>query len=124
MTTSSFNLLFYKDKGFIWWPCGENSGDNQALFVDHGRIKVRLEIMLIQKMAIHSIGKYRLKDIPFKEFMKEKTQSLIVTSGDRTTAQPMIDSTILCSRFLGMRFHGKLWGKAKAPGEVLRDQEA
>lgn len=66
----------------------------------------------------------RVPGLAFKEPMGTKTLSLITTSGDRTKAQPMIDSVTLCAQFLGMRWGGALWGKGGPPGAVQADEQA
>jgi multimeric flavodoxin WrbA len=66
----------------------------------------------------------RVPDLAFKEPMGSKTLSLITTSGDRTKAQPMIDSVMLCAQFLNMRWGGALWGKGGPPGAVQADAQA
>ncbi|MFY3383551.1 flavodoxin family protein [Paracidovorax sp. MALMAid1276] len=66
----------------------------------------------------------RVPGLDFKARMAEKTLSLVTTSGDRTKAQPMVDSVILCGDFLGMRWGGVLWGKGGAPGAVQADTQA
>ena len=66
----------------------------------------------------------RVPGLAFKESMASKTLSLITTSGDRTKAQPMIDSIMLCAQFLAMRWGGALWGKGGPPGAVQADAQA
>ena len=66
----------------------------------------------------------RVPGLDFKDAMGRKTLSLITTSGDRTKAQPMIDSVQLCAQFLGMRWGGALWGKGGPPGAVQADAQA
>jgi multimeric flavodoxin WrbA len=66
----------------------------------------------------------RVPEIDFKGEMAKKSLSLITTSGDRQTSQPMIDSVALCAKFLKMNWRGELWGKGGAPGAVLADVEA
>ncbi|MCW5254860.1 flavodoxin family protein [Verminephrobacter aporrectodeae] len=66
----------------------------------------------------------RVPGLAFKEPMGAKTLSLITTSGDRARAQPMIDSLILCAKFLGMRWGGALWGQGGPPGAVQADARA
>ena len=58
----------------------------------------------------------RVPGLDFKDAMGRKTLSLITTSGDRTKAQPMIDSVALCAQFLSMTWGGALWGKGGPPG--------
>lgn len=66
----------------------------------------------------------RVPGLGFKEAMGAKTLRLITTSGDRTKAQPMIDSVKLCGAFLAMPWGGELWGKGGAPGAVAADAAA
>lgn len=66
----------------------------------------------------------RVPGLAFKERMGHNTLSLITTSGDRTTAQPMIDSVDLCGQFLGIRNGGVLWGKGGSQGAVQADTAA
>jgi multimeric flavodoxin WrbA len=66
----------------------------------------------------------RIPGVPFKDTMAQKTMHLITTSGDRTKAQPMIDSIALCAAFLNMRFAGVLWGKGGPPAAVQADAQA
>ncbi|MDD2926983.1 NAD(P)H-dependent oxidoreductase [Rhodoferax sp.] len=66
----------------------------------------------------------RIEGLPFKEEMAKKRLYLITTSGDRAKAQPMIDSTQLCARFLAMEFGGTLWGKGGPPDAVQSDLTA
>jgi hypothetical protein len=49
---------------------------------------------------------------------------LVTTSGDRTKAQPMIDSVRLCAQFLSMTWGGELWGKGGPPDAVRADATA
>ena len=53
--------------------------------------------------------------------MSTKRLHLISTSGDRSKAQPMIDSVKLCADFLAMPFAGALWGKGGLPDAVHGD---
>ena len=66
----------------------------------------------------------RVPGLPFKDEMAKKTLRLITTSGDRTKAQPMIDSVQLCAQFLSMTWGGALWGKGGPPGAVQADAQA
>ena len=66
----------------------------------------------------------RIPGAEFKEQMANKQLHLISTSGDRSKAQPMIDSVKLCAEFLSMPFAGVLWGKGGPPDAVLGDSEA
>ena len=66
----------------------------------------------------------RVPGLDFKDAMGHKTLSLITTSGDRTKAQPMIDSVALCAQFLSMTWGGALWGKGGPPGAVEADTQA
>ncbi len=66
----------------------------------------------------------RVEGLPFKAEMAKKTLHLIVTSGDRATAQSAIDSAWLCAKFLNMRQGGLLWGKGGPPQAVLNDTRA
>ena len=66
----------------------------------------------------------RVPGLDFKGAMGRKTLSLITTSGDRTKAQPMIDSVALCAQFLSMTWGGALWGKGGPPGAVQADAQA
>ncbi len=66
----------------------------------------------------------RVPGLNFKERMAQKRLWLVTTSGDRTKAQPMIDSTALCASFLGMPLAGVLWGKGGVPDAVQSDTSA
>jgi multimeric flavodoxin WrbA len=66
----------------------------------------------------------RIPGVEFKERMGAKRLHLISTSGDRSKAQPMIDSVKLCAGFLAMPFAGVLWGKGGPPDAVQSDAEA
>ena len=66
----------------------------------------------------------RIPGLPFKDSMAQKSLRLITTSGDRTKAQPMIDSVRLCAEFLAMHWGGALWGKGGAPDAVKTDSQA
>ena len=66
----------------------------------------------------------RIPGLPFKDTMRGKRMHLITTSGDRTKAQPMIDSARLCAEFLSMEFAGVLWGKGGPPQAVQADAGA
>lgn len=66
----------------------------------------------------------RIPGVDFKGEMAKKTLRLITTSGDRAKAQPMIDSTELCAKFLGMNWGGVLWGKGGPPKAVESDAAA
>lgn len=72
----------------------------------------------------HWSGWMRIPGVPFKEVMSRKTLSLITTSGDRSKAQPMMDSVQLCAQFLGMHWRGALWGKGGPPDAVQADAAA
>jgi hypothetical protein len=48
--------------------------------------------------------------------MSQKRLWLITTNGDRAKAQPMIDSTAMCAKFLDMPLAGVLWGKGGGGG--------
>ncbi|MCP5267800.1 MAG: NAD(P)H-dependent oxidoreductase [Zoogloeaceae bacterium] len=66
----------------------------------------------------------RVPGVDFKERMSTKRLHLISTSGDRSKAQPMIDSVKLCADFLAMPFAGALWGKGGPPDAVHGDADA
>jgi NAD(P)H-dependent FMN reductase len=66
----------------------------------------------------------RVPGLGFKEAMQAKTLSLVTTSGDRTKAQPMIDSVALCAGFFPMAWGGALWGKGGPPRAVEADSAA
>lgn len=66
----------------------------------------------------------RVPGLNFKEQMAQKTLSLITTSGDRSKAQPTIDSVRLCAQFLAMTDGGVLWGKGGPPKAVEADAQA
>jgi putative NADPH-quinone reductase len=66
----------------------------------------------------------RIPGVDFKGAMAKKTLRLITTSGDRAKAQPMIDSTELCAKFLNMSWGGVLWGKGGPPKAVEADGAA
>ena len=72
----------------------------------------------------HWSGWMRTPGIAFKDAMAQKTLRLITTSGDRSKAQPMIDSVRLCAQFLSMADGGVLWGKGGPPNAVHADAEA
>lgn len=63
----------------------------------------------------------RVEGLPFKQEMAKKRMHLIITSGDREKAEPMIQSAKLCAAFLSMPFAGVLWGKGGPPGAVQTD---
>jgi len=63
----------------------------------------------------------RIPSVPFKSEMAGKTFRLVSTSGDRTKAQPMVDSARLCAEFFGAAWGGVLWGKGGAPKAVEAD---
>lgn len=66
----------------------------------------------------------RVPGLEFKAQMSQKRLWLITTNGDRAKAQPMIDSTAMCAKFLDMPLAGVLWGKGGGPGVVMGDAEA
>lgn len=66
----------------------------------------------------------RIPGLAFKDAMAKKRLYLVTTNGDRTKAQPMIDSTRLSAQFFSMPFGGVLWGKGGAPGAVRSDATA
>jgi putative NADPH-quinone reductase len=66
----------------------------------------------------------RVPGLDFKEQMAQKKLRLITTSGDRTKAQPMIDSVKLCAQFLSMMDGGVLWGKGGPPKAIEADVQA
>ena len=70
----------------------------------------------------------RVPGLPFKDEMAKKTLRLITTSGDRSKAQPMIDSVHLCAQFLSMHWGSEaeavLWGKGGPPDAVQADAAA
>ncbi len=66
----------------------------------------------------------RIPGLDFKTRMASKRLWLVTTSGDRPTAQPMIDSTALCAQFLSMPLAGVLWGKGGPPHAVQADAQA
>lgn len=66
----------------------------------------------------------RVPGLEFKAQMSEKRLWLITTNGDRAKAQPMIDSTAMCAKFLDMQMAGVLWGKGGGPEVVKGDGEA
>jgi putative NADPH-quinone reductase len=66
----------------------------------------------------------RVPGLEFKAQMSAKRLWLITTNGDRAKAQPMIDSTAMCAKFLDMPLAGVLWGKGGAPEAVRGDAEA
>jgi multimeric flavodoxin WrbA len=66
----------------------------------------------------------RVPGVDFKPRMAGKRLWVVVTSGDRAKAQPMIDSYALCAEFLAMGFGGALWGQGGAPGAVNADAAA
>lgn len=66
----------------------------------------------------------RVPGLEFKAQMSAKRLWLITTNGDRTKAQPLIDSTALCAKFLDMPMAGVLWGKGGGPDVVKGDSDA
>lgn len=66
----------------------------------------------------------RVPGLDFKAQMACKRLWLVTTSGDRATAQPMIDSTTLCAQFLSMTMGGVLWGQGGTPKAVQSDAQA
>lgn len=66
----------------------------------------------------------RVPGLDFKVQMSRKRLWLITTNGDRAKAQPMIDSTAMCAKFLDMPLAGVLWGKGGAPEAVKGDVDA
>jgi multimeric flavodoxin WrbA len=66
----------------------------------------------------------RVPGLPFKDEMAKKTLRLVTTSGDRTKAQPMVDSIRLCAQFMSMNYGGELWGKGGPPDAVKADTAA
>ena len=72
----------------------------------------------------HWSGWIRVPGLDFKARMSGKNLWIISTSGDRSKAQPMLDSYRLCAEFLGLQWRGALWGKGGAPDAVLADTEA
>jgi putative NADPH-quinone reductase len=66
----------------------------------------------------------RVPGLGFKEAMCGKRLHLVTTSGDRTKAQPMIDSAKLCAGFFPMPFAGALWGKGGPPDAIQNDPAA
>ena len=72
----------------------------------------------------HWSGWLRVPGLDFKAKMGGKKLWIISTSGDRAKAQPMLDSYRLCADFLGLQWHGVLWGKGGAPDAVLADAAA
>jgi putative NADPH-quinone reductase len=66
----------------------------------------------------------RIPGLDFKGAMSGKTMRLITTNGDRSKAQPMIDSAELCAKFLSMSWGGALWGKGGPPKAVETDAQA
>lgn len=66
----------------------------------------------------------RVPGLDFKARLAGRPMALITTSGHREKAQPMIDSVRLCAEFMGMPWHGALWGKGGAPGAIAEDSAA
>lgn len=66
----------------------------------------------------------RVPGLDFKVRMAGKRLWVVATSGDRTKAQPMLDSYRLCAEFMGMEWKGALWGRGGAPDAVLADEAA
>lgn len=66
----------------------------------------------------------RVPGLEFKAQMSQKRLWLITTNGDRAKAQPMIDSTAMCAKFLDMPLAGVLWGKGGPPEAVKGDVTA
>ncbi|MBT9550389.1 MAG: NAD(P)H-dependent oxidoreductase [Hydrogenophaga sp.] len=66
----------------------------------------------------------RVPGLEFKAQMSQKRLWLITTNGDRAKAQPMIDSTAMCAKFLEMPLAGVLWGKGGAAEAVKADEGA
>lgn len=66
----------------------------------------------------------RVPGLEFKAQMSAKRLWLITTNGDRAKAQPMIDSTAMCAKFLDMPLAGVLWGKGGPPDAAKGDADA
>lgn len=66
----------------------------------------------------------RVPGLDFKVQMGQKRLWLITTNGDRAKAQPMIDSTAMCAKFLDMPLAGVLWGKGGGPEVVNGNKRA
>lgn len=66
----------------------------------------------------------RVPGLEFKARMSQKRLWLITTNGDRAKAQPMIDSTAMCAKFLDMPLAGVLWGKGGPPDAAQGDAHA
>lgn len=66
----------------------------------------------------------RVPGLDFKARMSAKRLWLITTNGDRAKAQPMIDSTAMCAKFLDMPLAGVLWGKGGPPDAAQGDAHA
>jgi putative NADPH-quinone reductase len=66
----------------------------------------------------------RVPGLEFKAQMAQKRLWLITTNGARAKAQPMIDSTAMCAKFLDMEMAGVLWGQGGAPEAVKGDSDA
>ena len=79
---------------------------------------------LLKTYLDHWSAWMRVPGLPFKDEMAKKTLWLITTSGDRTKAQPMVDSVRLCAQFMGMAYGGELWGKGGPPAAVQADAAA
>lgn len=72
----------------------------------------------------HWSGWLRVPGLDFKDRMGHKRLWLVTTNGDRAKAQPLIDATELCARFLAMPLAGVLWGKGGPPQAVQSDGAA
>ena len=66
----------------------------------------------------------RVPGLEFKAQMSQKRLWLITTNGDRAKAQPMIDSTAMCAKFLDMQMAGVLWGTGGGPDVIKADLSA
>jgi NAD(P)H-dependent FMN reductase len=66
----------------------------------------------------------RVPGLEFKAQMSSKRLWLVTTNGDRAKAQPMIDSTQMCAKFLDMPPAGVLWGKGGPPDAAKGDADA
>ena len=66
----------------------------------------------------------RVPGLDFKPRMAAKRLWVVATSGDRPSAEAMIESYRLSARFMRMEFGGVLWGQGGAPGTVERDAAA
>lgn len=65
----------------------------------------------------------RLPGLDFNAQMSQTRLWRITTKGEQRKAQPRIDSTAMCAKFLDMPLAGVLWSQGGAPDAVRGDGE-